>query len=204
MAEQTAEDPIGLALTEALISLKFGPTTTSSTFVLPVGIYLDTSDENVVREAKRYWTEALTKEGFEVIADHEVSGSKFITIFAKTVNRSYEQFKQQVARLNAHAKKFCEKVQQGAAVVVLLGSSISVVGPAVTPNVPNPAPNAPCQIIQLAPQQSHDVWQRVGREIQHEGTTAEEVVGGILGVIGIIGLHTPKKHLRKKKSGKKH
>jgi hypothetical protein len=210
MAEEMAVEMAGgpklrLALTEALISLKLGPTTTSSTFVLPVGIYLDTSDENVIQEAKHYWIEALTKEGFEVIAEHEVRGSRFITIVARTVNRSYEQFKQQVARLSEHAKKFGEKVQQRAAVFVLLGASIVVVGPATTHNLPNPPPNAPCQITQseLTPQQSQDVWQQVGREIQDEANTAKDVAEGILGLVGIISPHRPKKRRTKKKSGKK-
>jgi hypothetical protein len=204
---RSAEDPkLTLALADALISLKLGPRTAPWTFVLPVGIYLDTSDENVVQEAKHYWIEALTKEGLEVIAEHEVRGSRFITIVARAVNRSYEQFKQQVARLSEHAKKFGEKVQQGAAVVIL-GASIIVSGPAATHNVPNPQPNAPRQITQseLTPQQSQDVWQQVGKEIRDEAKTAKDIAGGILALIGIIGPHLPaaEKHRRKKKSGKK-
>jgi hypothetical protein len=203
---KAAEDPkLRTALAEALSTLR-GPTATSQSFVLPVGIYLDTSDENVVQEVKNFWVNALTEEGFEIIADHEVRGSRFITILAKAANRSYQQFKEQVARLSEQAKKFGEKVQKGAAVVIL-GTTIIVSGPAATHKVPNPPLAAPHQISQteLTPEQSQDAWQQVGKEIQDVAKTAKDVAGGILALIGIIGPHLPAaaKHRRRRKPGKK-
>jgi hypothetical protein len=154
-------------------------------YALPIGFYLDTSDERIIKSANRFWKNALAEEGFTIIAEREVRGSFFKVIFARARNK--EDRKRQLLRLKKNAIEFTKKFENVAQVVIL---GTSLIGPA--PHQPQPPPAVP-YVMSLP--QAHKAWQEVIQKFKDRAHSAEETAGGLLAAYDLA------KKKQKKKRG---
>jgi len=186
----TKEDALfELATQQALQSFQPERGSPSSVYVIPIGIYLDTSEKEVVESAKNFWKNALDEEGFVIIGEREVSGSWLITLLAAT--RNTKERKKRVSRLTKKAVEFVKKFENVTRVVVL---GTMVIAPA--PRVEPPKPSPPITEVMPA-QQSKDAWKTVVEKIKQGEEEAEIAAGGLL------ALYELAKKKKEKEKGKK-
>lgn len=168
----------------ALYSLAHGPSPSQLLYVLPIAFYLDTSDEELIERADRFWKTALAEEGFTIIAEREVRGSFFKVIFAGTSKKGDR--KGQLSRLKKKAVKFAKDFEDVAKVVVFGASMLS---PA--PPQPQPPPQ-PAAIVERAPD-TNKAWPELIQKLREGAHTAEEGAGVFLAVSKLAGEKTKKR-----------
>jgi len=156
----------------------FDPEQSKSVYVIPIGIYLDTTNSKVIKEANAFWVRALAEEGFAVIAEREVAGSWFKVFLAGTREPNASQ--REPSKLKKHADQFLKKFEEYVRVVVM-GTTILTPAPPVQP----PKPPAPIVVVMPAPEAA-DEWGKVLKELGDVAEKTDKVVGGALAFIEIV------------------
>jgi hypothetical protein len=163
------------------------PNSRSAIYAIPIGIYLDTSDAEVIAKAKNFWKHALAEEHLEVIFEYEAHGSWFKGIIA--VIRKPKDRKALLSRLEKKGIEFTKKFGQVTRVIAL---STFFMGPAPPP--PTAAPTPPTPVIQPAtPQEAKGAWGGTFRKIEEKTKSAGEVAGGLLAAYDLLKKKDKKK-----------
>jgi hypothetical protein len=171
-----------LAMREAIRSLRPPALDRPQDYFLPIGIYLDTTNDAVVRDAFGFWRAALAEEGFQVVIERELTGSRFLTIIARLPRTTWKKYKRKVERLTDQVEKFADKVEKSAKVICLAGT--------IFVNVPIPhttIPPQPSVVVQKdvpAPVAS-DMWKDIA-DVQEKSKTAGDAAGAVGAAISLF------------------
>jgi hypothetical protein len=171
------EDAIFRAATNlALESLD--PKPDSKIFAIPIGIYLNTEDEDLISQARDFWTRALAEEGLAVIFEYEARGSWFKGIVA--VVHSPKDRKALLSRLEKKGIQFAKKFKEITEVIAL---GTIFIGPA--PPVQPPAPPVPI-VCPATPQQARESWQETFKTLEEKTKSAGEGAGGLVALFDLL------------------
>jgi hypothetical protein len=168
----------------------FDPEQSKSVYVIPIGVYLDTTNSKVIKEANAFWVRALAEEGFAVIGEREVAGSWFKVFLAGT--REPNASKRGPSKLKKHADKFLKDFGEVVRVVVM-GTTILTPAPPVQP----PKPPTPIVVVMSAPEAT-DEWGKTLKQLGDVAEKSDKIVGGALAFIELA--KKKRKDDRKKES----
>ena len=180
--EQARARGYRLAIREAIRSLRPPAIDRPLDYFLPIGIYLDTTNDAVVRDAFGFWRAALAKEGFQVVIERELAGSRFITIIAKLPHTTWKKYKRKVELLTDQVEKFTDKVEKSAK-VICLGATIFVNVPIPHTTIP-PRPPIVVQKDVPAPEAS-DMWKDIA-DVQEKSKSAGDAAGAVGAAISLF------------------